>query len=278
MTISPQATFDRLTQVHADGQSRYSTVLDPDWHGPFERPIGGIIAAVLLRAAQCELAQPELLPRSVNAHFLRPTSSDPAQLTVEVLRVGRRNATAQVAMLQGEKLTSTALITFSAPRPQTLTIKEPAPSAPAPDQSEELRAHLLDEAPPYLRHLRVRPCFGAPLFSGAPDAVTGGWVDLREDAEDQLYDSVRLVALTDLWWPAIYAATSQVVGTPSLELTVHLRTTTPVPGPILARFVTRTIQEGHLEETGQLWSRSGQLLAESRQFALLIEPSQATQG
>jgi hypothetical protein len=41
------------------------------------------------------------------------------------------------------------------------------------------------------------------------------------------------------------------------------------PRPRLARFQTRNVREGHLEERGELWSRDGQLLAESQQLALL---------
>jgi hypothetical protein len=41
-------------------------------------------------------------------------------------------------------------------------------------------------------------------------------------------------------------------------------------GPVLARFETRNVLEGHVEESGELWSADGRLLAESRQLALLV--------
>jgi hypothetical protein len=57
---------------------------------------------------------------------------------------------------------------------------------------------------------------------------------------------------------------------PTIQLTVHLRAVaSAVNPPVLARVQTRTIAEGHLEETGELWSTDGLLLAESRQLALL---------
>jgi acyl-CoA thioesterase len=278
MTSTPGTAFDRVTNVHADGDGQYSATLDSAWDGPFGRPNGGVIAAILLRAAHAELAQPELPPRVLSVHYPRPATRDPAQLTVHLLRAGGRNATVQVSLHQHEQLTAMALITFSASRPHALTITEPAPSAPPPDQVEELSPHSLDQAPPSLRQLRLRPCFGAPILAGATNAVTGGWFSLRDDDQDQLYDAARVVALTDLWWPAVFTTTRHLVGTPTLELTIHLRTTTPVRGPILGRFATRTIHEGHLDETGQLWSTTGQLLAESRQLALLIEVPPSRDG
>ena len=271
MTTTQAADFDHATHVVANGNGGYVAVLDSQWDGPFDRPNGGVIAAILLRAAQAELARPDLPPRILNVQYLRPAIHEPAHLHVEVLRVGGRNATVQASLHQREQLVASALITFSAPRPHALAIAERAPSALPPDQVAELDPDTLELAPPSLRRLRMRPYFGAPILSGSVDAVTGGWFSLRDDDEERAYDAARLVALCDLWWPAVFGAARQLVGLPTLDLTVHLRATIPVPGPILGRFQTATIAEGHFDETGQLWSATGQLLAESRQLALLTE-------
>ena len=272
LTTTHATDFDRATHVAANGDGRFAAALDPQWNGPFDTPNGGVIAAILLRAAQAELARPDLPPRILNVQYLRRANPESAHLHVQILRVGRRNATVQASLHQREELAVTALITFSAPRPHTLTVAEPAPGAPPPDQVAELDPDDLDGAPPALRRLRLRPCFGAPILGGSADAVTGGWFSLRDDDEDRAYDAARLVALCDLWWPAVFGAARQLVAVPTLDLTVHLRATTSVRGPILGRFHTALIAEGHLDEIGQLWSATGQLLAESRQLALLTEP------
>ena len=264
------SAFDQATAVDRGGRGEYTARLDPAWDGPFA-PNGGVIAAILLRAAQAELARPDLPPRTLTVHYLRPATHDPAQLTVRVLRAGRHNATVQVGFHQRDKLGCTALITFSAPRPHTLAIAETAPDAPRPEQIQELRPETLPSPPPALHRLRLRPCFGPPPLTGAAEALTGGWFSLRDDSATQHYDAVRLVALTDLWWPAVFTATRTLIAVPTIELTVQLRATKPVQAPILGRFETRTIDEGHLDESGQLWSATGQLLAESRQLALLID-------
>jgi len=271
VTTTHATPFDRATHVADTGDGRYAAALAPQWNGPFDRPNGGFIAAILLRAAQAELARPDLPPRILNVQYLRPANPEPATLHVQILRVGGRNATVQVSLHQREKLAVTALITFSGPRPHTLTITEPPPDAPRPDLVAEIDPDDLDGASPALRRLRMRPCFGAPILGGSADAITGRWFSLRDENEDRAYDAARLVALCDLWWPAVFSAARQFVGVPTLDLTVHLRATTPVPGPILGRFQTSTITEGHFDETGQLWSTTGQLLAESRQLALLTE-------
>jgi hypothetical protein len=40
--------------------------------------------------------------------------------------------------------------------------------------------------------------------------------------------------------------------------------------PVLARYDSRNALEGHVDESGEVWSADGRLLAESRQLALLL--------
>jgi hypothetical protein len=51
---------------------------------------------------------------------------------------------------------------------------------------------------------------------------------------------------------------------------VHVRATLPVPGPLLARFSSQLARDGYFEETGELWTADGTLVAQSRQLALLL--------
>lgn len=263
-----QSGFERATAVASDGAGRYRALVEESWEGPFG-PNGGYIAAILLRAATTELAEPRLPPRTLTVHYMRPTTAGPAQLRARVLRAGRNNATLEAELEQGGRLLCKALITCSAPRPQLHALAVPAPDVRPPDQVEELAPAALADAPAFLQRLRLRPCYGARVRGGSERAVTGGWMEFRED-QAAPYDAVRLVALSDLWWPAVFGVTRQTIGVPTLELTVHLRSTAPIAGPIFARFETETVAEGHLEEAGRLFSVAGELLAESRQLALLV--------
>jgi len=46
-----------------------------------------------------------------------------------------------------------------------------------------------------------------------------------------------------------------------------------VPGWCLVRFRTQEVVAGYLEETGEIWSEDGRLLAESRQLAVVLDPT-----
>ena len=58
---------------------------------------------------------------------------------------------------------------------------------------------------------------------------------------------------------------------PTLDLTVHLRAPLPRPSDwVLGSFWTRRVRDGFFEEDGELFSRDGELLAQSRQLAIMV--------
>ena len=100
----------------------------------------------------------------------------------------------------------------------------------------------------------------------AGEAVTGGWLRLRDD---EPLDAALVVALCDSWFPAIFSVVPEPMAVPTLDLTVHLRDALPRPGDwVLARVTTRTVGDGLLEEDAELFGSDGRLLAQSRQLAL----------
>jgi acyl-CoA thioesterase len=73
----------------------------------------------------------------------------------------------------------------------------------------------------------------------------------------------------------VAAAGVQPVGrafrVPTIDLTVHFRSARLAADDwFLARFRTRSSIEGFLEEDGEIWSRDGRLLVQSRQLALVM--------
>ena len=61
---------------------------------------------------------------------------------------------------------------------------------------------------------------------------------------------------------------------PTVDLTIHFRRDLPVPGArpddfVLATFRSRFAEQGFIEEDGEIWTRDGTLLAQSRQLAVI---------
>lgn len=267
MTASPGTSpFERSVAVERLGEGRYAASIDRAWQGPIS-PNGGVVAAACLRAAERELG-PGPPARMIAAHFLEPAPNGPAEIKVEPLRRGKRVAAAEARMYDAGRLACLTVIVFSAARDQDLDLVAAPPAAPPPDQVEPLPAATLRSFPKVFHQLEMRPVFGTPEAFGKQHAVSGGWLSFRDDPAE--LDAVRLCAICDLWWPALFGRLEQPVAVPTLQLTIHIRAAEPpARQPVLARFQTRSLLEGHVEESAEIWSEDGRLLAESRQMALV---------
>ncbi|MEA2321676.1 MAG: hypothetical protein QOD81_1526, partial [Solirubrobacteraceae bacterium] len=143
------------------------------------------------------------------------------------------------------------------------------PSAPPPEAVAPLPE--VPGRPPIFERFEVRPAVGQAPFTGAEEAVTGGWLRL---AEPRPLDAVALAMYADAWMPSPYVRLSAPVTAPTIDLTVHFRAprvaaALPPDEPVLAVFRSTTAAGGFFEEDGELWTRDGVLLAHSRQLALL---------
>lgn len=72
----------------------------------------------------------------------------------------------------------------------------------------------------------------------------------------------------DVFPPTAFNARLPVTWVPTVELTTHIRRR-PEPGWLRCRFISRHIAGGFMEEDGEVWDRSGRLVAQSRQLALV---------
>ncbi len=260
--------FEKSAAVEPVGEGRYRAVIDGTWDGPVA-PNGGVLAAIMVRAAEAELGSQAPAARTISVQFLEAPAHGPVEIAVEILRAGKRVSVCDVRMRDANRLIAQMTLVCSASRAAQRSLARGVPPAPHFEAVERFEAGGVPGAPPLFSQVERRPIFGGAVFSGAAEAVSGGWMALRDD--DAPLDAARLCALCDLWLPAIFAWLTAPAGAPTLQLTVYLRSTEPpVRGPVLARFETRNIQEGHFEERGELWSSEGTLLAESQQLALLI--------
>lgn len=260
--------FSTATAVQASGEGRYRAWMTDEWNGT-AAPNGGMLAATIVRAVEAEAGEGAPPVRIVSAQYLDAPSRGEVEIAVERQRPGKRVAVYAARIVQAGRLMVTASIVLSASRPASLTRSAPPPPVPAPDALPVLDMPAAPGRPAVFAKLEMRTVFGELPMAGAPDALAGGWVSLRDDREP--LDAARLVALCDLWWPAIFPVLTAPDGAPTLQLTVMLRdTSSDARPPVLARFETQTVSEGHFEERGELWAADGRLLAESVQLALLL--------
>lgn len=258
--IAPRmGSFEDDTAVTPVSASRFGCIIDPSWW-VITGPNGGYLAAIVVRALDLRFETGDRPLRSLTVHYLRAPEPGAAEAEVLPEREGRNVTFARVQMSQDGRIFATALAVLARSGEGFELDAAVAPEVVAPDSIEPLGAS--DEAPPFARHFDFRPA----LHPAEGEAITGGWLRLREDRE---LDAALVAALCDSWFPAIFAILHRPMAVPTLDLTVHLRRPLPRPADwVLGRYFTRTVGEGLLEEDAELFDTQGRLLAQSRQLAL----------
>jgi len=260
--------FDRATAVARARDGAWTATCDTAWSAP-RGPNGGYLAAIVLRAIVAEVAEPARAPRSLTLHYLRPPTDGALAVDVTVERAGRSVTSASARVSQAGRLCVLALAALAVDREGVVDYAARMPSVPQPGDVPAVA--LGDGAPPIARRFEVRPAVGAPPFTGADEAVTGGWLRF---AEPRPLDAAALAMYADAWLPAPFPRLTAPAGAPTIDLTVHFRApaaaeAVPPGEPVLAIFRSTTSEGGFFEEDGELWSPDGVLLAHSRQLALL---------
>ena len=260
------ADFEHDTAIAAAGDGAFDCEIHPAWW-VVSGPNGGYLAAMIVRAL--EAVVPEGRPlRSVTVHYLRAPVDGPAIVRTEAIREGRSVSFMRATLEQGGKTQATAVAVFAADRSGLELNNVAAPSIPPPDEVDEPAAPA-EAAPPFRENFHFRQAIGGMPFSGADEAVAGGWLRPRDSSPD--LDAALAVAMCDAWFPPVFGLVEVPLAVPTLDLTVHLRAPLPRPSDwVLGSFWTRRVADGFFEEDGELFSRDGELLAQSRQLAIIV--------
>jgi acyl-CoA thioesterase len=259
------------TAVVPLGAGVFEGRIDPGWW--IERgPNGGYVAAVVLRALSGVVDGGARTPRSLTVHYLSPPREGPVRIEAIVERSGRMLTFVSGRMRQGDRLLATAQAAFAPPLPGVEFNDLQPPDVPPP-QDLPILAKMPGTPPMPMRdRYEQRWAVGSLPFSGAAQAVAGGWIRLNPTEGHQPADHVLVAALTDAWVPPIYTRVDERMGVPTIDLTVHFRAPLP-PGDagwFLVVFRSQMAADGFVEEDGEVWSADGRLLAHSRQLAVLL--------
>ena len=267
MTTGPESHFSRDTAVTKIGEGRYRASMSRDWWIA-RGPNGGYVAAVLLRALQAEVGDPVRTPRSLTVHYVRAPEEGEVEILVSVERVGRSINTLSARLVQRGEPMAVALAAFGIVR-----------RGPSFDDFERMDLAPPDFVPdvsgpamvPLHQRYRRRWAIGSPAMEGtpAPTGDVGGWIRL---VDPEPVDYVLVAALTDAWMPSVFSRLGRHVPVPTVDLTIHFRESPPFTDDwSLVRFRCRKALDGYLDEDGEVWSRDGRLLAQSRQLAVTLE-------
>ena len=262
---APAYELDRDTALEAVAEHVYRTALTDRWSiGAV--PNGGYVLAAVIGAMGRSLPHPD--PITVTAHYLRPTLPTAATIHVEILKRGSRFATAAARLEQEGSLRVAVLGTFG-------TIGD-----------ERTPPRFQDGMPPPLPPrdtcVASRPAGATPAIAERfdmaldPDCLAFMRGETREHAvmrghlrfrDGRPLDPQALAVVADAFPPPAFNVIAPG-WVPTVELTVHFRAR-PVGSWLRCAFQTRFLFGGQLEEDGEIWDERDQLVAQSRQLAIL---------
>src|SRR5436190_677247 len=210
-------------------------------------------------------------PLVASAHYLASPEPGPAELTVQVLRLGRRTAQTRVSLATAAGLCVEALVTcghldpaepfFDGVEPAKLPAEEGCPRLPVegPGFEVPLMAVLAERLDPATMGWAV----GKPSGRGE----LRGWLRFVDGREP---DTLALLTVVDALPPATFdlGVTGWV---PTLELSCHVRAA-PAPGALVVRQRARHVSGGRVDEECDVWDSTGRLVATGHQLAGVRHP------
>ncbi|MDE4538529.1 thioesterase family protein [Pseudomonas sp. ITEM 17296] len=253
-----------LDAVRANAES---VTVPPTW-AQGRAAFGGLMAAMVHEAMRLKLTDDRPV-RSLAISFVAPAAADvPIRFEVDVLREGKAVSTLLGRAVQEGQVVTLVQGNFGAGRPSVVDIPaQPAFAMKPLEQAAPELPYIKGVTPEFMRHVALRWAVGGLPFSGNDSRQMGGWVRLRNIADEALNVS-HLLALVDAWPPSLLPHLKQPAAGSTLTWTIEFIQPTPKLSTLdWCRYCVETeyARDGYGHAAAALWSEKGELLALSRQ-------------
>ncbi len=240
-------------------------VMTDRWNTPLGRPNGGYILAAMLRGLGEEIGASDPLVAAITYHSAPENGA--AEITTRPVRLGRRVQTGDATLVQNDKLVAQLTASFGPRTEGTRVQLGTPPQLDPPDQYADPRDHGMPSGGIFDRvdyRLPEPPGFFLGKPSGDPSFEL--W---QRRSDGGLADFPTLAFLCDSFLPPVLELGDDVRNSMTVQLTAHFHRL-PATAWVATRLVTRHLHDGFHEEDCELWDEQGNLLAQSRQLALLL--------
>lgn len=254
--------FDQDISLTKGKPHAFKTEISNNWsiNG---NPNGGYLLAIIANAMIQESSMGSIV--ICTATYLSKTLPGPADLAVENIGQTAHFDRWQSKLIQDGKEKIRAIGTFSNienNRGQKRYEKTPPDLAPKKDciRIPPMGTYTVYEN----MDVRLDPdCAG--WFSGSLTDTSEhkGWIKFQDDRP---FDALSLLLSMDAFPPPVFSSQGMIAWVPTIEFSVNIRNIPATPW-LRCIFRTRFINNGILEEDGELWDETGELVAISRQIA-----------
>jgi len=266
-TLTAHHPLDQAVHLEAAGPGLYRGATTPEYWN-MAGPFGGATAAVLLKAV---LDHPERRGRPVaqTVNFCGAVAEGPFDVQVRLVRDGRSTQHWQVELSQEGKIATTCSAVTGAER-ETWSHAPGAP--PKVPRAEDVAAMDTTGRNAWLGRYEFRYVRGEPVRGGggveAPaSAVSHTWI---RDQPARPLDYVALAALSDTFVVKILQVRGDVPPVATVSLSTYFLAdeaalTRQGVRPVLGVSDVRVFRHGFNDQSAELWSDDGELLAVSNQ-------------
>lgn len=263
-----QFEFDRATAVQVTASGEFDAEVHPGWdiNGNAN---GGYLLAIAGRAMRDASGRPD--PISVSAYFVAPGLGGPVTVSTSTVKTGRQLVTIAGSMRGADRELLRVLGSFGDVAAMSGGFEHTTLQPPDLAPREQCVMHTADGGRVHAALAdRLNTWFRAehaPFHPGPRPGVAliDGWMAF---ADGRPFDTLSLLLAADGFPPPVFNLEIPPGWVPTIELTVHVRGI-PAPGPVMCRFHSEVVQNGFLQEDGEVWDSTGVLVAQSRQLALL---------
>ncbi|NVN88147.1 MAG: thioesterase family protein [Rhodopseudomonas sp.] len=261
--------FDFATRVTPEN-GRWIGHVSDDYRA-FVGPFGGVTAATMLRAL---LDHPERAgdPLAFTVNFCAPIGTGPFDLDLRLIKANRSSQHWSVELTQGnDDVLAFATAVFALRRSTWSHQPAGLPDTPSYEQTPVFGSA---GAAPWIRQFEFRFVESTPKFGGAPhdapaSAHTKVWIGNRVPRK---IDAVSLAAIADAFFARIFHVRGEIVPFGTMSMTTYFHAdaadlaaedSTAVLGVADAKI----FHKSYADQTGELWSAGGRLLASTHQIA-----------
>ncbi len=265
--------LDDVLALKSESEGVYSGAISPAYWN-IAGPFGGIIAAVLLQGVMAHPAR-RGRPIAQTANLCAAMTQDPFEMRVRLMRDGRSTQHWQVELTQAGGVAATASIVTGPSRETWAHQPAAPPPMPAP---ESLPPFPTEGRKGWLTRYEMRFERGAP-FGGEASAERPGSAETRlwlRDAPARALDHLALSAMADAFILRLLQVRGMVGPSATVTLTTYFMAdeaelASVGDGYVLGVANSRVFKHGFHEQSGELWSASGALLAVSHQVVWFRE-------
>jgi acyl-CoA thioesterase len=264
-------TFDQAIALTPTAEGEYTGATSPAYAN-MVGPFGGVTAAVALNAV---LQHPALLgePVALTVNFCAALADGAFTATARPARTNRSTQHWVVELAQGGETVMTATAMTAARRETWSLDDEPMPTVPAPNAVPDPTHSPQVE---WVRRYQMRFIEGGiptDWNGGGSSSQTRLWM---REAVPRSLDFCSIAALADVFIPRVWLrrATRVPVGTVSMTVYFHAGAAPLAElghGWVLGQARAQAFRNGFFDQTAQLWSEGGHLLATSHQVVYYKE-------